>query len=85
MTMTPVDKDGFQIRGSIYQPSIGADWTISVSLYRADLAAIDDADESATFTASSKVPFNEAGDEAAITVKLQALVDMVFDTYVPAP
>ncbi len=83
--MAPIPKDGFEIRGSITQSQIGGDWTLSVYIAKADLAAIDDPDESATFTLSSKVPFNEAPDEVSIEGKLQGLVDHVFDNFVPAP
>jgi hypothetical protein len=82
--MTPVPKDGFEIRGTITQPAIGADWSLSANIIKTDLDAIDDPDETATFSASAKVPFNEAPDEASVTAKLQDLVDMIYDRYVPS-
>jgi hypothetical protein len=83
--MDPIAKDGFELRGNFSQPAIGGDWTLSVSLVKTDLAAIDASDQTATFTCSSRVPFNEAPDEAAATAKLQELVDLAHDQFVPAP
>ena len=83
--MDPVPKDGFHIVGSVSQDAAGADWMITVSLFPADPATIDDPDEAATFDLNSRVPFNEAADIAAIEPRLQALVDHVFDYFVPAP
>jgi hypothetical protein len=84
-TMTPIEKDGFRISGSISQPALNADWTLTAWIQVADAAVVDDPDETATFNVSTKVPFNEAPNEAAVTAKLQGLVDHVFDNFVPTP
>jgi hypothetical protein len=85
LTMTPIEKNGFEIRGSITQPEIGGDWTFAASIFKKNIALIDDPDETATFACSCKVPFNEAPDETAAQAKLQDLVDLVYDQFVPTP
>jgi hypothetical protein len=84
-TADPVEKDGFRINASLSSPAEGANWALSVSTQLVDAAVVDDNDEAARFTASSlTVPFNEAPDLASATAKLQALVDLVFDQFIPA-
>lgn len=84
-TLVPIPKDGWEIRGTVSQSALDADWVMSVSLYRADVSVIADEDESATFSCSTRIPFNEAPNEAAMQAELQKLVDYVFDNRVPTP
>jgi len=82
--MAAIDHNGFRIRGSISQAAIGADWRLTVSTQTLDLAVIDDDDETHVENHSSTIPFNEAPSEAAVTVRLQEMVDGVFDN-IPVP
>ncbi|MEL6183665.1 MAG: hypothetical protein AAFU79_03505 [Myxococcota bacterium] len=85
-TINPIIKDGVRISASMSSASQGADWVFSVTTSVVDAAIVDDEDESATFNATStRVPFNEAPTLEAATAKLQALVDVVFDQFIPSP
>ena len=85
LTMAGVPKNGFEIRGSISQLSLDADWTIALSLFKADPASIAPDDTAATFTVSAKVPFNESPSEAQVIARMQGIVDFIFDTQIPTP
>ena len=85
LTMSPVEKNGWEIRGQISQQAISADWILSVNIFRANLEIIAEDDRLATFTASSRIPFNEAPGESEAKAKMQILVDHVFDHLIPTP
>ena len=83
--MDPIAKDGFTINGKITQSASGADWKITCYTALTDAGVVDDPDETAYYSLTQTVPFNEAPSESAITARLQATVDNVFDNEIPVP
>lgn len=83
-TLTPVGRDGFEIRGSVTQLTAGGDWSVNLNTAIVDRDAVDDNDESWRAGGTETIPFNEAPGETEMLARLQSLVDGIFDR-IPVP
>lgn len=87
-TVAPVDKNHFRISITLSQANATADWVSSIACLQiaGETASIPVEDRVAPLASHNvTIPFNDAPSVAAVTAKLQAYVDAIYDNLVPTP